>query len=536
MLQTSLAHTTQSLRQQQLELRRLRWSVLAQTIVACAALPVLLLPGMPEGRWVAVLGTSVCVVSAVVKWRAADPARGTAGHLLGVSSLAMAVGALLLEAYFGVGSAVAALITVGVLAHAMDDPSRWPARVAGFVCVAHLVLATLCEVTDLPIHRVDWHGHTSQMPVRILLHLGIAAMYLLAHVFGRRLRAESDLARDGLYEAAHAVALSEALLAEAHAELESARSAGRGRFTGVRMGRFVLGTLLGRGGMGEVYEARSDDGRRAAVKVLRFGRGSLDARTLARFEQESRILSTIESPFLVKVLEVSRDDDDFPFIAMELLSGLDLERFLVRHGELVPDEVLAMVHDVGRALDAAHQHGVVHRDLKPANVFRTLVDGAPSWRVLDFGIALLRQSDRRITTEQQVGTLGYMAPEQCIEGATVDQRADVYALAVVALECLTLFNPVMTNLDRALGRWSPDAVARTNEALAELPRGVAQALRRAMSEDPAQRFDDCLALHDALCAAFAAEADWERAVDASEFEALPTVSRRLRGHVSTVTV
>jgi len=295
-----------------------------------------------------------------------------------------------------VGSAVAALITVGVLAHAMDDPSRWPARVAGFVCVAHLVLATLCEVTDLPIHRVDWHGHTSPMPVRILLHLGIAAMYLLAHVFGRRLRAESDLARDGLYEAAHAVALSEALLAEAHAELGAARSAGRERFTGVRMGRFVLGTLLGRGGMGEVYEARSDDGRRAAVKVLRFGRGSLDARTLARFEQESRILSTIESPFLVKVLEVSHEHDEFPFIAMELLSGLDLERYLVRYGELVPDEVLHMVGDVARALDAAHRHGVVHRDLKPANVFRTLVDGEPSWRVLDFGIALLRKTERRI--------------------------------------------------------------------------------------------------------------------------------------------
>ncbi len=286
---------------------------------------------------------------------------------------------------------------------------------------------------------------------------------------------------------------------------------------------------LVRRGHPQLAERLTLAGYLAAGHVVIATPGSSDAdveRALDRRRRVRRVVVSTSSPLAVPGI-VSRTD---------LIATVPDRILLVRHGELVPDEVLAMVHDVARALDAAHQHGVVHRDLKPANVFRTLVDGAPSWRVLDFGIALLRQSDRRITTEQQVGTLGYMAPEQCIEGATVDQRADVYALAVVALECLTLFNPVMTNLDRALGRWSPDAVARTNEALGELPRGVAQALRRAMSEDPAQRFDDCLALHDALCAAFAAEADWERAVDASEFEALPTVSRRLRGHVSTVTV
>ena len=267
--------------------------------------------------------------------------------------------------------------------------------------------------------------------------------------------------------------------------------------------------------------------------MLRFGRGSLDARTLTRFEQESRILSTIESPFLVKVLEVSHEHDEFPFIAMELLSGLDLERYLVRYGELVPDEVLHMVGDVARALDAAHRHGVVHRDLKPANVFRTLVDGEPSWRVLDFGIALLRKTDRRITTEQQVGTVGYMAPEQRLEGADVDQRADVYALAVVTLECLTLFHPVVTNLDRTLGSWSPDAIARLDDALSDLPASVANVLRRALAEDPAARFDDCIRFHEALSVAYADPADASgaklvREADAAEFEALPTVAGPLR--------
>jgi hypothetical protein len=520
----SLAHEARDLRQRQLLRRRLRWSVLMEAAVALAALPALAIPGMPGDRWVAMVGVVICVVGAAIKWRVVDPDDVGSVTIAGWSSMAMATGAMLLESYFGLGSAVAALIVVGVLAHAMDDASRWPARVAVFVTVSHLALATLCELTNLPIHRVDWQGHASSVPVRIVMHLGIASSYLMAHVYGRRLRLESTLAQAGLDEAAHAVALGEALLAEARTELEAARSAGRGRFTGVRMGHFVLGTLLGRGGMGEVYEARDTEGTRAAVKVLRFGRGSLEGRTLARFEQESRILSSIASPFLVKVLEVSGEDDEFPFIAMELLSGLDLERYLVRYGELAPEEVLVMVHDVAHALDAAHRHGVVHRDLKPANIFRTLVDGEASWRVLDFGIALLRQSDARITTQQQLGTVGYMAPEQRIEGADVDARADVYALAVVTLECLTLFNPVVTNLDRTLGSWSPDAIARADEALSELPASVASVLRRALSDDPMARHRDCIRFAAALAAAHAAGESHVGQTEAGEFEALPTVA------------
>lgn len=491
-----------------------------EAAVALAALPVLAMPGMPSDRWVALVGVAICVLGAVIKWNVVDPQGVGSVTIAGWSSMAMATGAMLLESYFGLGSAVAALIAVGVLAHAMDDASRWPARVAVFVSVSHLALATLCELTDLPIHRVDWQGHASTVPVRVLLHLGIASAYLLAHVYGRRLRLESTLAQAGLDQAAHAVALTEALLAEARTELEAARSAGRGRFTGVRMGRFELGTLLGRGGMGEVYEARDAVGTLAAVKVLRFGRGSLEQRTLARFEQECRILSTIASPFLVKVLEVSGQQEEFPFLAMELLSGMDLERYLVRYGELTPEEVLVMVNDVARALDAAHRHGVVHRDLKPANIFRTLVDGEASWRVLDFGIALLRQTESRITTQQQVGTVGYMAPEQRLEGAEVDLRADVYALAVVTLECLTLFNPVVTNLDRTLGSWSPDAIARRDEALSELPASLAGVLRRALSEDPAERQPDCLRFAAALGAA---QVSLAGQAEAAEFEALPTV-------------
>ncbi|MCB9658633.1 MAG: serine/threonine-protein kinase [Polyangiales bacterium] len=512
--------------------RRLRWTAGASAIAVAAALPVLAVPGTPKDAWVAWLGAGVAMAGALGKLYALRPGQTDQRHLAGPLAVVIATGAMLMQAYFGIGSAAAALITVGVLAHAMDDTTRWPRVVVATVCVEHFVLAALSELPGSPIHRVDWHGHASTQAVRLVVNAGTVMVYVMAHLFGRRLLAESLMAQHELETSARAVARTEALLDDARAELDAARAVGRGRFTGVRLGRFELGRLLGSGGMGEVYEAR-DDGRHAvAVKVLRFGRGGVNAQSLARFERESRVMAEVRSPYLTRVIEVSGDADEFPFIAMELLSGMDLERYLVRYGELTPDELLVLVHDVACALDVAHQHGVVHRDLKPSNIFRMVVDGSPSFRVIDFGVAALQRADVNITTHEVVGTLGYMAPEQHLEGGTVDGRTDLFALATVALECATLFRPIVTALDRRLGQWSPDSLVRREHALSEVPTPVAAVLRRGLADQAADRFESCLAFHRALRRAYDAAGERElHDAPADEVVGLiPSPSRQSPGH------
>ncbi|KAB2895630.1 MAG: protein kinase, partial [Kofleriaceae bacterium] len=211
-----------------------------------------------------------------------------------------------------------------------------------------------------------------------------------------------------------------------------------GRFTGHQLGSFRLGPLLGRGGMGEIYDAmRIGSGEPAAVKLLA-RHALIEPTKIARFLRELEIARTLRAPNVAAVLEVGDLAADLPYLAMERLKGHDLDRHLRQHGRLTPEETATLVQHVADGLTAAHAAGIVHRDLKPSNVFRCdpegAAGGAPVWKILDFGVSKLG-SESQITLDAVVGTPAYMSPEQA-KGEAVDVRTDVYGLGAIAYAAL----------------------------------------------------------------------------------------------------
>jgi eukaryotic-like serine/threonine-protein kinase len=235
-------------------------------------------------------------------------------------------------------------------------------------------------------------------------------------------------------QAQRALALRDAQLAEAHEAARAARGPGEGRFTGEKLGRFKLAEILGRGAMGEVYAADDERGTKCAVKVLASHlHGNDDA--LKRFQREARLISGLDVPNIVRMLEVSPASSVVPFIAMERLVGKDLGALIKEQPVRNVGDIVPIVRAVAAGLDAAHDAGVVHRDLKPANIYAATVDGRIEWKILDFGVSK-HTDEATLTGAQLVGTPGYMAPEQA-KGDAIDRRVDIYALGVVCYRLIT---------------------------------------------------------------------------------------------------
>ena len=199
-------------------------------------------------------------------------------------------------------------------------------------------------------------------------------------------------------------------------------------------GRFALESQIATGGMGVVYRAADlEVGVFVAVK-LQLGD---DGVATERFLQEAEVLARLASAHVVRHVAHGVLDDGRAWLAMEWLSGVDLDAFL-KNGPMLPAEALAMVADIAGALSEIHDLGIVHRDIKPGNLY--LVDGDPrKARLLDLGIARVVDEGavRRTGAGMVVGTPAYMAPEQARSAMTLDGRADLYSLGVVLYECLT---------------------------------------------------------------------------------------------------
>ena len=210
---------------------------------------------------------------------------------------------------------------------------------------------------------------------------------------------------------------------------------------GTRLGPYEIDSLIGAGGMGEVYRARDPRlGRQVAIKTLS-GTAAADPERIQRFETEARAAGTLDHPNLLVVYDVGREGA-VSYIVSELLEGETL-RARLRNGAVPERQAIDYAVQIARGLAAAHERGIVHRDLKPENLFLTR---DRRLKILDFGVAKLTRApgDDELTTVvgartdpgAVVGTVGYMAPEQ-VRGEPVDHRADIFALGLVLHEMLS---------------------------------------------------------------------------------------------------
>ena len=211
---------------------------------------------------------------------------------------------------------------------------------------------------------------------------------------------------------------------------------------GDRIGRYKLLQQIGEGGCGVVYMAEQEEPvhRRVALKVIKLG---MDTKSvIARFEAERQALALMDHPNIARVLDAGATDTGRPYFVMELVRGIKITDYCDQNN-LSTGERLDLFIQVCRAIQHAHQKGIIHRDIKPSNILVTVNDGIPVPKVIDFGIAKAtvgRLTDQTVFTafEQFIGTPAYMSPEQAVmTSLDIDTRSDIYSLGVLLYELLT---------------------------------------------------------------------------------------------------
>jgi eukaryotic-like serine/threonine-protein kinase len=437
-------------------------------------------------------------VSIVLYRRFADPANYTERALLGLAMMCVVNGHISVL-FYGPFTAAPMLIVVGIHFVArteLERVARWIV-IAASACYLIMALAIIAGAPDLGVFAADRRFGTSELALATLF---VLAAYAFAYYAARMFRVASLTSIDELQRATRLASQREALMEELRADLERAlQVGGPGRYTDHVVGAYKLGIVLGRGAIGEVYEATHvKTGAAAAVKLLR--RELLaDPTQVARFIREVRASAALSSPHVVHVLATSDEGDALPYLAMERLHGQTLAELLRREPKLSPASVLELCKHVAAGVDVASAAGIVHRDLKPQNLFFTTTG---TWKILDFGAAALVDESGVLTQGQIIGTPHYMAPEQA-QGHEVDFRADLYALATIAYRCLTGRYAFTAGDTPALLYAVVHRMPARPSALGELPDDIDRWCAIALAKSPAARFDSGAALAHALEAALA---------------------------------
>src|SRR5882724_9880832 len=276
---------------------------------------------------------------------------------------------------------------------------------------------------------------------------------------------------------------------------------------GLVAGKYRLTTLIGRGGMGSVWEGTHTTlGTQVAVKFIEAEYAeSPEARN--RFESEARAAAKLRSKHVVEVYDDGVTDDGRPFIVMEYLRGEPLDKRLDRVGRLPAKDTARMLMQVCRALSKAHAAGIVHRDLKPENVFLVWddEDGADIAKVVDFGIAKFTDNQlgnsSATRTGSVLGTPYYMSPEQARGLRSVDYRSDLWSVGVIAYRCMVGSLPFEGEaVGDLLVKLCTAPLPVPSQIVPDAPPGFDAWLAKALSREPTQRFSSAAQLAESLAA------------------------------------
>jgi serine/threonine-protein kinase len=259
-------------------------------------------------------------------------------------------------------------------------------------------------------------------------------------------------------------------------------------------GKYRIEERLSGGGMGTVYRGTHVlMDKTVAVKVLRPSLAA-DEKIVARFSREARAASKISHPHALSVTDFGEAEDGVVFLVMEYLSGKTLKEIIRQEGPMPLPRVAEILRQIGGALDAAHAEGVVHRDLKSDNIMLLSSSGTDYAKVLDFGIAKIKEPegayDPGLTAPDLViGTPQYMSPEQCSQSPDIDARSDIYSLGVIIYEMLVGHVPFIgdsptTIMLKHLQQPPPSVLAERSD----LPEAIGHVVARALEKRPEDRY------------------------------------------------
>lgn len=294
-------------------------------------------------------------------------------------------------------------------------------------------------------------------------------------------------------------------------------------------GKYRIDERLSEGGMGTVYRGTHVlMDKTVAVKVLRASLAA-DEKIVARFSREARAASRINHPHALSVTDFGEDQNGVVFLVMEFLSGRTLKEVIRSEGPMPLARAVEIITQVGSALDDAHGQGVVHRDLKSDNIMLITATSADYAKVLDFGIAKIKEAegdyDPGLTSPGLViGTPQYMSPEQCSQAPDIDARTDIYSLGIILFEMLvghvpfTGESPTVIML-KQMQQAPPSLSTERND----LPAAVETVVNRALEKRPENRYETVGQLVEDLAIAAGLESKAEEAKVPPPSPPLPVV-------------
>lgn len=249
-------------------------------------------------------------------------------------------------------------------------------------------------------------------------------------------------------------------------------------------GRYEITELIGEGGMADVYKANDNvENKIVAVKILK-KEFAENEEFLRRFRNESKAIAVLSHPNIVKVFDVGFSDK-IQFIVMEYIDGINLKQYMEKEGALTWKDSVHFVIQILRALQHAHNKGIVHRDIKPQNIMM-FDDG--TIKVMDFGIAKFAREDGKTATDQAIGSVHYISPEQASGGVT-NEKSDIYSVGVMLYEMLTGQKPFDTDnpVSVAVMHMQSKAIP-PREVNPDIPQALEKIIMRAMEKEPEKRY------------------------------------------------